>query len=75
MVFAPSLPYPTVFLHPSKKLRSTIIISCHMKEKQSMHRLKSLKEKTFFEHEWLRQKGLENARYKFPVLYDQCDNN
>ena len=48
MVFTPSVPYPTIFLHPSKKLLPAIVISCHMKEKRSMYRLKRLKEKTFF---------------------------
>ena len=34
-----------IFLHLSKKLLPTIVISLHMKEKQSMYHLKSLKEK------------------------------
>ena len=39
-------PIPQHFLHPSKKLLPAIRISLHMEEKQSMYRLKSLKEKT-----------------------------
>ena len=43
MVFPPSLLYPIVVLH--KKLLPAIVISSHMEEKQSMYRLKSIKEK------------------------------
>ena len=58
MVFPPSLLYPTVVLH--KKLLAAIVISSHMEEKQSMYRLKSIKEKnTVFVSECLRQKGLK----------------
>ena len=39
-------PIPQYFLHPSKKLLPVIVISSHIEEKQSMHRLMSLKEKT-----------------------------
>ena len=39
-------PAPQYFLYPSKKTASAIVISSHVKEKQSMHHLKSLKEKT-----------------------------
>ena len=34
-----------IFLHLCKKLLPTIVISLHMKEKQSTYHLKSLKEK------------------------------
>ena len=44
MVFVPLLPYPTTFLHPSKKLHPAIVISSHMEEKQSMYYLKDLKD-------------------------------
>ena len=60
MVFPPSLLYPTVVLH--KKLLAAIVISSHMEEKQSMYRLKSIKEKnTVFVRECLRQKGLKKT--------------
>ena len=39
-------PSPQYFLHPSKKLLPAIVISSHMEEKRSVHRLKSLREKT-----------------------------
>ena len=42
-VFAPSLPYPTVFFY--KKLLPAIVISSHVEEKQAMYRFKSLREK------------------------------
>ena len=37
---------PQYFSHPSKKLLPANVISSYMEEKQSMYRLKSLKEKT-----------------------------
>ena len=45
VVFAPLL-IPQDFLHPSKKLPTAIVISSNMEQKQSMYRLKSLREKT-----------------------------
>ena len=54
-----SLPH-SIFLHPPKKLVPVIVISLgHMVEKQSIHRLKSVKQKnTFFVLQWLKQKDL-----------------
>ena len=39
-------PIPQYFLRPSPKLLAAIVISSRMEVKQSMYRLKSLKEKT-----------------------------
>ena len=48
-VFSPSPLYPTVFfLHLCKKLLPAVKIILLVEEKQSMHRLKNLKEKTVF---------------------------
>ena len=50
MVFAPSPPYTTVILHFCiclMKLLPAIVISSYMEERQSMRRLKSLKERGF----------------------------
>ena len=45
--FSPhDFPILQYFLRPSKKLLAAIVISSHMEVKQSMYRLKSLKEKT-----------------------------
>ena len=38
--------HPTIILHPSRKLLPVFVISLHKEEKQSMHCLKSLTEKT-----------------------------
>ena len=40
-----TLPH-SIFLYPSKKLLPALMISSHMEENQSMHHLKSLKQKT-----------------------------
>ena len=56
VVFALSLPYPTVFLHPSKKLLPAIVFSSHMEEKRSFEEFKG--KDTFCERS-LRQKGLD----------------
>ena len=43
--FRSIFPNPRYFFQPSKKLLRAIVISSHMEEKQSMYRMKSLKEK------------------------------
>ena len=48
--FRSTFPNPQYFLKSSNKLLRTVVISSHMEEKQSMYRLKSLKEKTLSLH-------------------------
>ena len=47
---------------PSKNLLPAMVISSHVEEKQSVHCLKSSKEKTSFLSEWLRQKGIKQSK-------------